>query len=109
VYSALQTLLGGFYVDQFNRFGRVWKVFVEAEPQYRARALDVGQFYVRNNKGAMVPLSTLVDMKRVFGPEYTTRFNEYRGYRDFRTPRPWLQHRPGDGCGDPGGERGPAQ
>ncbi len=88
VYSALQTLLGGFYVDQFNRFGRVWKVFVEAEPQYRARALDVGQFYVRNNKGAMVPLSTLVDMKRVFGPEYTTRFNEYRGIEIFALPAP---------------------
>ncbi len=88
VYSALQTLLGGFYVDQFNRFGRVWKVFVEAEPQYRARAGDVGQFYVRNNKGAMVPLSTLVDMKRVFGPEYTTRFNEYRGIEIFAAPAP---------------------
>ena len=51
VYSALQTLLGGYYVNQFNRFGRVWKVFVEAEPQYRVRATDVGQFYVRNNPG----------------------------------------------------------
>jgi HAE1 family hydrophobic/amphiphilic exporter-1 len=62
VYSALQTLLGGYYVDQFNRFGRVWKVFVEAEPQYRAKTTDVGQFYVRNKQGSMVPLSTLVDM-----------------------------------------------
>ena len=88
VYSALQTLLGGFYVDQFNRFGRVWKVFVEAEPQYRAKAGDVGQFYVRNNKGGMVPLATLVDMKRVFGPEYTTRFNEYRGIEIFAFPAP---------------------
>ena len=61
---ALQTLLGGYYVNQFNRFGRVWKVFVEAEPQYRTRATDVGQFYVRNSAGAMVPLSTLVDMQR---------------------------------------------
>src|SRR5207302_1951542 len=75
VYIALQTLLGGYYVNQFNRFGRVWKVFVEAEPQYRGNANDVGQFYVRNNQGAMVPLSTLVDMKNAFGPEYTTRFN----------------------------------
>jgi hydrophobic/amphiphilic exporter-1 (mainly G- bacteria), HAE1 family len=88
VYSALQTLLGGYYVDQFNKFGRVWKVFVEAEPQYRARAVDVGQFYVRNNQGAMVPLSTLVDMQRVFGPEYTTRFNEYRGIEIFALPAP---------------------
>jgi hydrophobic/amphiphilic exporter-1 (mainly G- bacteria), HAE1 family len=88
VYVALQTLLGGFYVNQFNRFGRVWKVFVEAEPEYRARANDVGQFYVKNNQGSMVPLSTLVDMQRVFGAEYTTRFNEYRGIEIFAIPAP---------------------
>ena len=88
VYSALQTLLGGYYVDQFNRFGRVWKVFVEAEPQYRAKTTDVGQFYVRNKQGSMVPLSTLVDMHRVFGPEFTTRFNEYRGIEIFALPAP---------------------
>jgi hydrophobic/amphiphilic exporter-1 (mainly G- bacteria), HAE1 family len=88
VYRALQTLLGGYYVNQFNRFGRVWKVFVEAEPQYRTRATDVGQFYVRNNQGAMVPLSTLVNMKRTFGPEYTTRFNEYRSIEIFAQPAP---------------------
>jgi hydrophobic/amphiphilic exporter-1 (mainly G- bacteria), HAE1 family len=86
VYAALQTLLGGFYVNQFNRFGRVWKVFVEAEPQYRTRAKDVGQFYVTNNTGAKVPLSTLVDMQRIFGPEYTTRFNEYRSIEIFAAP-----------------------
>jgi HAE1 family hydrophobic/amphiphilic exporter-1 len=86
VYAALQTLLGGFYVNQFNRFGRVWKVFVEAEPEYRTRAKDVGQFYVTNNTGAKVPLSTLVDMQRVFGPEYTTRFNEYRSIEIFAAP-----------------------
>jgi HAE1 family hydrophobic/amphiphilic exporter-1 len=86
VYGALQTLLGGFYVNQFNRFGRVWKVFVEAEPQYRTRAKDVGQFYVTNKSGSKVPLSTLVDMQRVFGPEYTTRFNEYRSIEIFAAP-----------------------
>ncbi len=88
VYAALGTLLGGYYVNQFNRFGRVWKVFIEAEPQYRARAKDVGQFYVTNNQGAKVPLSTLVDMQRVFGPEYTTRFNEYRAIEIFAAPAP---------------------
>ncbi len=88
VYAALQTLLGGYYVNQFNRFGRVWKVFVEAEPQYRTRATDVGQFYVTNNQGAKVPLSTLVDMQRAFGPEYTTRFNEYRSIEIFAAPAP---------------------
>ncbi len=88
VYRALQTLLGGYYVNQFNRFGRVWKVFVEAEPQYRNKATDVGQFYVRNRAGAMVPLSTLVTMQRTFGPEFTTRFNEYRSIEIFAQPAP---------------------
>jgi multidrug efflux pump len=88
VYRALQTLLGGDYVNQFNRFGRVWKVFVEAEPQYRTRATEVGQFYVRNSAGTMVPLSTLVDMRKAFGPEFTTRFNEYRSIEIFAAPAP---------------------
>lgn len=88
VYQALQSLLGGFYVNQFNRFGRVWKVFVEAEPEYRTQKKDVGQFYVRNQQGRMVPLSTLVRMRRDFGPEYTTRFNEYRGIEIFAVPGP---------------------
>ncbi len=88
VYGALQTLLGGYYVNQFNRFGRVWKVFVQAEPQYRADEKQIGLFHVRNNQGAMVPLSTLVNMERVFGPEYTTRFNEYRGIEVFAMPAP---------------------
>ena len=88
VYEELQTLLGGYYVNQFNRFGRVWKVFVEAEPQYRNKASDVGQFYVRNGNGGMAPLSTLVSMRRDTGPEYTTRFNEYRGIEIFTAPAP---------------------
>jgi len=88
VYGALQTLLGGYYVNQFNRFGRVWKVFVEAEAPYRADTSQVGQFYVRNNAGQMVPLSTLVNMQNTFGPEYTTRFNEYRSIEIFALPAP---------------------
>ena len=88
VYRALQTLLGGYYVNQFNRFGRVWKVFVEAEPEYRTRATEVGQFYVRNSAGTMVPLSTLVNMQKAFGPEFTTRFNEYRSIEIFGVPAP---------------------
>ncbi len=88
VYGALQSLLGGIYVNQFNRFGRVWKVFVEAEPQYRNNTSDIGQFYVRNKNGGMVPLATLVSMNRTTGPEYTTRFNEYRSIEIFATPGP---------------------
>ena len=102
VYRALQTLLGGYYVNQFNRFGRVWKVFVEAEPQYRTKATEVGQFYVRNNAGTMVPLSTLVNMQKAFGPEFTTRFNEYRSIEIFAAAVARLQH----GRRDERGRRG---
>jgi HAE1 family hydrophobic/amphiphilic exporter-1 len=86
VYGTLQALLGGLYVNQFNRFGRVWKVFVEAEPAYRLKPEDVGQFYVRNRSGAMVPLSTLLDLQKASGPEFTTRFNEYRSIEIFGAP-----------------------
>jgi HAE1 family hydrophobic/amphiphilic exporter-1 len=88
VYTALQALLGGYYVNQFNRFGRVWRVFVEAEPEYRTKPSDVSLFYVRNKAGTMVPLSTVMDMRNVTGPEYTTRFNEYRGIEIFALPAP---------------------
>jgi hydrophobic/amphiphilic exporter-1 (mainly G- bacteria), HAE1 family len=88
LYEELQTLLGGYYVNQFNRFGRVWKVFVEAEPLYRNKETDVGQFYVRNGSGDMIPLSTLISMKRDTGPEFTNRFDEYRSIELFTAPAP---------------------
>ncbi len=88
VYGTLQSLLGGNYVNQFNRFGRVWRVYLEAEPQYRTDPADVGLFYVRNRSGDMVPLSTLVDLKKSSGPEFLTRFNEYRGVEIYAMPRP---------------------
>jgi HAE1 family hydrophobic/amphiphilic exporter-1 len=77
VYRTLQAFLGGTFVNYFNRFGRVWQVYVQAEGDFRTRAENVGQFYVRNARGESVPLSTLVAMKSVSGPEFTTRFNGY--------------------------------
>jgi HAE1 family hydrophobic/amphiphilic exporter-1 len=78
VYQTLQAFMGGVLVNYFNRFGRVWQVYVEAEGDFRADATNVGQFYVRNRAGTMVPLSTLVTMEPTAGPEFTIRFNEYR-------------------------------
>ncbi len=78
VYQALQAFLGGAFVNYFNQYGRVWQVYVQAEGEFRTRAEDVGRFYVRNAAGHPVPLSTLVTMKQINGPEFTTRFNEYR-------------------------------
>jgi HAE1 family hydrophobic/amphiphilic exporter-1 len=78
IYNALQTFLGGSYVNDFTRFGRQWRVFLQAEPAYRTGPEDIGQFYVRNNRGDMVPLSSFVKVRRATGPEYTVRFNLYR-------------------------------
>jgi HAE1 family hydrophobic/amphiphilic exporter-1 len=78
VYRTIQAFMGGYFVNYFNRFGRQWQVYIEAEGEDRAKAENVGQFYVRNNKGENVPLSTLTTIKPSLGPEFTLRFNEYR-------------------------------
>jgi HAE1 family hydrophobic/amphiphilic exporter-1 len=78
VYQTLQAYLGGLFVNQFNRFGRQWRVFLQAEGEDRLTEQDIGQYYVRNKQGDMVPLSTLTSTRRIAGPEYTNRFNLYR-------------------------------
>ncbi len=78
VYQTLQAYLGGLYLNQFNRFGRQWRVFLQAEGSERRSEEDINQYYVRNNDGDMVPLSSLVTTRRISGPEYTNRFNLYR-------------------------------
>jgi multidrug efflux pump len=78
VYQTMQTFLGGLYVNQFNRFGRQWRVFVQAEGEDRVSTDQIGQFYVRNTVGTMVPLSALQTTERTYGPQFTNRFNVYR-------------------------------
>jgi HAE1 family hydrophobic/amphiphilic exporter-1 len=78
VYRTIQAFMGGYFINYFNRFGRQWQVYIEAEGEDRAKAENVGQFYVRNNRGENVPLSTLTTIKPRLGPEFTMRFNEYR-------------------------------
>jgi HAE1 family hydrophobic/amphiphilic exporter-1 len=78
VYRTIQAFMGGYFINYFNRFGRQWQVYIEAEGEDRAKAENVGQFYVRNNKGESVPVSTLTNIKPRLGPEFTMRFNEYR-------------------------------
>jgi HAE1 family hydrophobic/amphiphilic exporter-1 len=77
VYNTLQTFMGGFFVNYFNRFGRQWQVYIEAEDQYRTRAENVLQFYVRNNQGQAVPLSAFTEIQRRTGPEFVMHYNEY--------------------------------
>jgi len=88
VYQTLQAFLGGAYINQFNRFGRQWKVYLQAEPEYRTSADKINNFYVRNSKGDMTPLASLVSIKRVSGPEYTNRFNLFRSIQVNGTPAP---------------------
>src|SRR6201984_2003693 len=78
VYQTLQTFMGGLFINYFNRFGRQWQGYVEAEGDYRTRPENVGQFYVRNDKGGMVPLASITRFEPRDGPEFTMRFNEYR-------------------------------
>jgi len=70
--------MGGSYVNDFNRFGRQWRVYIEAEGPFRRRADEISRFYVRNSRNEMVPLSTLVTIEETQGPQFTSRFNLYR-------------------------------
>jgi HAE1 family hydrophobic/amphiphilic exporter-1 len=78
VYKTLQTFMGGYFVNYFNRFGRQWQVYVEAEGEYRTRAENLGLFYVRNHNGESIPMSGLTSTKAISGPEFTMRYNLYR-------------------------------
>ncbi len=78
VYATLSAFMGGSYVNDFNRFGRVWRVYLEAEGQFRARPENIDRFYVRAANGTMVPLSAVVKIDPVAGPLFTTRFNLFR-------------------------------
>jgi len=78
VYQTLQAFMGGLFINYFNRFGRQWQVYVEAEGDYRTRPENAGQFYVRNNRGEMAALASLISFQPRPGPEFTMRFNEYR-------------------------------
>jgi hydrophobic/amphiphilic exporter-1 (mainly G- bacteria), HAE1 family len=78
VYQTLQTFMGGFFVNYFNRFGRTWQVYIEAEGDYRTDAKNVGQFFVRNAQGDPVPLDAISTIQNTSGPEFTLRYNEYR-------------------------------
>ena len=78
VYQTLQAFMGGLFINYFNRFGRQWQVYIEAEGAYRTRAENVGQFFVKNTTGAMVPLAAVTKFESRPGPEFTMRFNEYR-------------------------------
>ncbi|BBL73859.1 efflux RND transporter permease subunit [Methylomagnum ishizawai] len=88
VYQALQAYMGSGFVNYFNRFGRQWQVYVQAEGEYRDTANHLGQFYVRNADGDTVPLAALTSVREVIGPEFTMRYNLYRSAQIMAIPKP---------------------
>jgi hydrophobic/amphiphilic exporter-1 (mainly G- bacteria), HAE1 family len=78
VYQTLQAFMGGAFINFFNRFGRVWQIYVQAEGSFRTTSDNVGKFYVRNNTGQMVPLSAVTTITRRLGPEFTMHYNLYQ-------------------------------
>jgi multidrug efflux pump len=87
-YNALQTFLGGLYVNDFNLFGRVWQVLVQAEPAFRNDPSDISRFYVRNDQGDMAPLSTLASIEPSTGPDVIYRYNRFRAIQILGGPAP---------------------
>jgi HAE1 family hydrophobic/amphiphilic exporter-1 len=77
IYTTMQTFMGGYLVNYFNRFGRQWQTYVEAEGDTRTNINNINQFYVRSANGGQVPLGSLVNVKQITGPEFILRFNEY--------------------------------
>ncbi|MGA8108819.1 MAG: multidrug efflux RND transporter permease subunit [Acidobacteriaceae bacterium] len=77
IYTTMQTFMGGYLVNYFNRFGRQWQTYVEAEGDTRSNIRNIDQFYVRSANGSQVPLGSLVHVRRITGPEFILRFNEY--------------------------------
>ena len=88
LYTTIGAFMGGAYVNDFTRFGRLYKTFIQAENEYRVDESQIDNFFIRNNKGEMVPLSTVATIRPVSGPDYTTRFNLYRSVEVTGSPAP---------------------
>lgn len=77
IYSALAGYFGKSYVNDFNKFGRVYRVYLQADAPFREKPADIDKIYVKNNQGKMVPLNAVIKYKNVTGPYSLTRFNMY--------------------------------
>lgn len=77
ILSTLQTYLGSEYATNFIRFGQLYRVMVQALPEYRSKPEDIMKLYVKNNSGEMVPVSAFLRIEKVYGPEVVTRYNMY--------------------------------
>ncbi|MGY6276954.1 efflux RND transporter permease subunit [Methylomonas sp. MgM2] len=88
VYKTLQAYMGSGFINYFNRFGRQWQTYVQAEGEFRKDISALGQFYVRNNTGETVPLAALTSVRKTEGPEFTMRYNLFRSAQINVTPKP---------------------
>ena len=88
IYSTVGAFLGGTYVNDFTRFGRLYKAYIQAEPQYRQDEEQVNLFYIKNSKGESVPLAAFVNIEEISGPDYTNRFNLFRAIELTGGPAP---------------------
>ncbi len=90
IFTALQTTLGGFYVNDFNYFGRSWQVNIQAEATDRDDIPDIWRIHVRNAAGEMVPLRSVADIRVVLGPQTISRYNNVRTVSINGAPRPGI-------------------
>jgi len=88
LYTTIGAFMGGAYVNDFTRFGRLYKTYIQAEPQYRADESQISNFFIKNNNGNMVPLGTLAEIQDISGPDYTIRFNLFRSVEVTGGPAP---------------------
>lgn len=80
--------MGGAYVNDFTRFGRLYKTYIQAEPEYRVDESQISNFFIKNKEGNMVPLATISSIKPISGPDFTTRFNLFRSVEVTGAPAP---------------------
>ena len=78
LFGTLQAYLGAFYINDFSKFGKVFRVFVQADKQFRSDKNDINKLYVKNDQGKMVPVSAIVKVKQIAGPQNITHYNIYR-------------------------------
>jgi multidrug efflux pump subunit AcrB len=88
IFNTLQMMLSGYYVNDFNEFGKTWQVNIQAEAEFRSSEENILNMYVRSNAGVMVPLSSLVRVSTVVGPPSIPRFNNIRSLRVNGDPAP---------------------
>ena len=88
LYKTIGAFMGGAYVNDFTRFGRLYKTYIQAESQYRVDESQIDNFFIKNDTGDMVPLSTVATIRPVSGPDYTSRFNLFRAVEVTGAPAP---------------------